>query len=299
MVHELRESWEAIQNEHLSRHAPEVEPVSCQRLKMQREAQLQEADRLQQEGREAEAREAQLKAIELDRTPQQHVGWAATAMERRREPVPTERGEHRRQAQREHQELRNLVAEIRKRIARALAWVEHFTQKPKKKKPLEQGELLELVELATVKPAAAVLKPDPMQEAQKTPMLVVETPAPVQTASAEPPTTAVYRADPTKEQKAQADAAKEAQLQAAITWLREHYSEAVLQYPPNGAHHYFKVSIEMCQNDAEKAGWERTRDVIVPHLLAKQAARKAALEKDRELHPEKYLKQRGQRGPER
>jgi hypothetical protein len=297
MVYELRESWETIQNEHLSRHAPEVEPVSCQRLKMQREAQLQEADRLQQEGREPEAREAQLKAIELDRTPQQHVGWAATAMERRREPVPTERGEQRRQAQREHQELRSLVAEIRKRIARALAWVEHFTQKPKKKKPPEQGELLELVELATVKPAAAALKPDPVQETQKPPMPVVEAPAPVQAASAEPPTTAVDRADQVQ-QEAQAAAAKEDQLQAAITWLREHYSEAVLQYPPNGAHHYFKESIEMCRDDAEKAGWERTRDVIVPHLQAKQAARKAALEKDRELHPEKYL-QRGRGGLER
>jgi hypothetical protein len=301
MVHELRESWETIQNEYLSRHAPEVEPVSCQRLKMQREVQLQEADRLQQEGREPEAREAQLKAIELDRTPQQHVGWAATAMERRREPVPTERGEQRRQAQREHQELRSLVAEIRKRIARALAWVEHFTQRPKKKKPPEQGELLELVELATVEPAAAVLKPDPVQEAQKTPMPVVETPAPVQAAPAEPPTTAVDRADPVQQQKAQKAAAKakEDQLQAAITWLREHHCEAVLQYPPNGAHHFFKTSIEMCRNDAEKAGLEHTRDVIVPHLLAKQTARKAALEKDRELHPEKYPQQRGQRGPER
>ena len=300
MVYELRESWETIQNEHLSRHAPEVEPVSCQRLKMQREAQLQEADRLQQEGREPEAREAQLKAIELDRTPQQHVGWAATAMERRREPVPTERGEQRRQAQREHQELRSLVAEIRKRIARALAWVEHFTQKPKKTKLPEQGELLELVELATVEPVAAVLKPDSMQETQKTPMPVVETPAPVQAASAEPTTTAVDRADQVR-QKTQAAAAKakEDQLQVAITWLREHYSESVLQYPPNGAHHYFKVSIEMCRDDAEKAGWERTRDVIVPHLLAKQAARKAALDKDRELHPEKYPQQRGQGGPER
>ena len=298
MVYELRESWETIQNEHLSRHAPEVEPVSCQRLKMQREAQLQEAYRLQQEGREPEAREAQLKAIELDRTPQQHVGWAATAMERRREPVPTERGEQRRQAQREHQELRSLVAEIRKRIARALAWVEHFTQRPKKKKPPEQGELLELVELATVEPVASVLKPDPVQEAKETPMPVVEAPAPVQAASAEPPTTAVDRADQVQ-QEAQAAAAKEDQLQAAITWLREHYSEAVLQYPPNGAHHYFKGSIEMCRDDAEKAGWERTRDVIVPHLLAKQAARKAALEKDRELHPEKYPQQRGQGGPER
>jgi len=300
MVYELRESWETIQNEHLKRHAPEVEPVSCQRLKMQREAQLQEADRLQQEGRELEAREAQLKAIELDRTPQQHVGWAATAMERRREPVPTERGEQRRQAQREHQELRSLVAEIRKRIARALAWVEHFTQKPKKTKLPEQGELLELVELATVEPVAAVLKPDSMQETQKTPMPVVETPAPVQAASAEPTTTAVDRADQVR-QKTQAAAAKakEDQLQVAITWLREHYSESVLQYPPNGAHHYFKVSIEMCRDDAEKAGWERTRDVIVPHLLAKQAARKAALDKDRELHPEKYPQQRGQGGPER
>jgi hypothetical protein len=269
MVYELRESWETIQNEHLSRYAPEVEPVSCQRLKMQCEAQLQKADRLQQEGREAEAREAQLKAIELDRTPQQHVGWAATAMERRREPVPTERGEQRRQAQREHQELRSLVAEIRKRIARALAWVEHFTQKPKKMKPPEQGELLELVELATVEPVATVLKPDLVQEAQKTPMPVVETPAPVQAASAEPPTTAIDQADQVR-QEAQAAAAKakEDQLQAAITWLREHHSEAVLLYPPNGAHHFFKVSIEMCQNDAEKAGLERTRDVIVPHLLA-------------------------------
>jgi hypothetical protein len=299
MVHELRESWESIQNEHLSRHAPEVEPVSCQRLKVQREVQLQKAIGLQQQGKESEAREAQLNAIELDRTPQQHVGWAATAMERRREPVPTERGEQRRQAQREHHELRELVAQIRRRIARALAWVEHFTQKPKKTKQPEQGELLELVELATVEPVAAVLKPDPVQEAQKSPMPLDETPAPVQPTPAEPPTTAVYRADPVEQQKAQADAAKEDQLQATLTWLREHHSEAVLQYPPNGAHHFFKVGIEMCRSDAEKAGWERARDVIVPHLLAKQAARKAALEKDRELHPEKYSRQRRQGGPER
>jgi hypothetical protein len=153
---------------------------------------------------------------------------------------------------------------------------------------------------ATVEPVAAVLKPDPVQEAQKTPMSVVETPAPVQAASAGPPTTAVDRADQVwQEAQAVAAKAKEDQLQAAITWLREHHSEAVLQYPPNGAHHYFNVSIEMCRDDAEKAGWERTRDVIVPHLLAKQAARKAALEKDRELHPEKYPQQRGQGGPER
>jgi hypothetical protein len=159
--------------------------------------------------------------------------------------------------------------------------------------------LLELVELATFEPVAAVLRPEPMQESQKTPMPVVETPAPVQAAPAEPPTTAVDQADPVQQQKAHANAAKEAQLQAAITWLREHHSEAVLQYPPNGAHHFFKVSIEMCQNNAEKVGWERTRNVIVPHLQVKQAARKAALEKDRELHPEKYPQQREQRGPER
>jgi hypothetical protein len=299
MVHELRESWESIQNEHLSRHAPEVEPVSCHRLKMQRGVQLQKAIGLQQQGKEPEAREAQLKAMELDRTPQQHVGWAATAMERRREPVPTDRGEQRRQAQREHHELRGLIAEIRKRIARALAWIERFTQKPKKTNQPEQSELLELVELAAVEPAAAVLKPDPVQEAQEPPTPVIETQALAQAAPAEPPTTAVDQADPVQQQKAQADAAKEDRLQAAITWLREHHSEAVLQYPPNGAHHFFKVSIEMCRGDAEKAGWERIRDVIVPHLQAKQSAREAALEKDRELHPEKYPQQRGRGGPER
>jgi hypothetical protein len=287
-----------VLNEHLRRHAPEVEPVSCQRLKVQREVQLQRAIGLEQQGKETAAREAQLNAIELDRTPQQHVGWAATAMERRQEPVPTERGEQRRQAQREHNELRDLVAAIRRRIARALAWVEHLTQKPKKTKQPEQSELLELVELATVEPVAAVPKPDPVQDAQKLPTPVVETPVHAQAAPAEPPTTAVDRADPVQEQKAQADAAKEDQLQAAIAWLREHNCEAVLQYPPNGAHHFFKTSIEMCGDDAEKAGLERTRDVIVPHLLAKQASRKAALAKDRELHPEKYL-QRGRGGLER
>jgi hypothetical protein len=174
MVHELRESWETIQNEHLSRQAPEVEPVSCLRLKVQREAQLQAADRLKQEGKETQAREAQLNAIELDRTPQQHVGWAATAMERRREPVPTERGDQRRQAQRQHHELQQLVAQIRRRVARALAWVEHFTQKLKKMKQPEQSELLELLESATVEPAAAVRKPDPVQEAQKKPIAGAE-----------------------------------------------------------------------------------------------------------------------------
>ena len=297
MVHELRESWESIQNDHLSCHAPEVEPVSCQRLKVQREVQLQRAIGLEQQGKESAAREVQLNAIELDRTPQQHVGWAATAMERRPEPIPTERGEQRRQAQREHQELRDLVEAIRRRIARALAWFELFTQRPKKTKKPEQSELLELVELAALEPAAAVLKPDPVQEALEFPTPVVET-VHAPAVPAEPPTTAVARADPVLEQKAQADEAKEDQLQAANTWLREHYSEAVLQYPPHGAHHYFKESIEMSRSDVEKAGWERTRDVIVPQLLAKQAARKAALEKDRELHPEKYL-QRGRAGPER
>jgi hypothetical protein len=379
MVHELRESWESIQNEHLSRHAPEVEPVSCQRLKVQREVQIQRAIGLEQLGKEPEAREAQLNAIELDRTPQQHVGWAATAMERRPEPIPTERGDQRRQAQREHQELRDLVAAIRKRIARSLAWVESLAKKSRKKQPEQQPVLFAPVELVSVEPVSAPkigtvqeaidwldqhdykyllqeplamvqricthetnyaptdaeragwkqtsevivpylraqqverlkdpvqqeaqailveLKPDPVQEAQKTPMPVVETPSPVQATPAEPSTTAVDLAEPTHEEKAQADAAMEDQLQAAITWLREHHSEAVLQYPLNGAHHFIKESIEMSRDDAEKAGWERTRDVIVPHLLRKQAARKAALEKDRELHPEKYL-QRGRGGPER
>ena len=39
MIHEMREHWEAIHNCALQHHAPEVEPVSCQTLKAQREVQ--------------------------------------------------------------------------------------------------------------------------------------------------------------------------------------------------------------------------------------------------------------------
>lgn len=118
MVYELRERWESIQNEHLKEHAPDVEQVSCRRLTVQREAKLQEADRLAQEGKAPEATEARLKAVELDRPAQRHVGWAANEMERRE--IPTERGELRRQAQQEHAERLGMVAQIRERMARAL-----------------------------------------------------------------------------------------------------------------------------------------------------------------------------------
>lgn len=118
MLHELRERWEMIQNDYLTRHAPEVEKVSCRRLSFQREARLQEADRLTREGREAEANEARLKAVELDRPAQRHVGWAATDMERR--GIDTERGGLRRRAQQEHEERRSLVAEIRARMTRVV-----------------------------------------------------------------------------------------------------------------------------------------------------------------------------------
>jgi hypothetical protein len=118
MVHELRERWESIQNKYLREHAPEVERVSCKRLAVQREAKLQEADRLAKQGREPEAEEARLKAIELDRPAQRHVGWAATEMERR--DVYTDRGNERRQAQKEHAERLSMVAGIRERMTRAM-----------------------------------------------------------------------------------------------------------------------------------------------------------------------------------
>jgi hypothetical protein len=118
MVHELRERWETIQNEYLKEHAPDVERVSCKRLAVQREAKLQEADRLTKEGREPEATEARLKAVELDRPAQRHVGFAANEMERRE--IPTERGELRRLAQQEHAERLGMVAQIRERMTRAL-----------------------------------------------------------------------------------------------------------------------------------------------------------------------------------
>lgn len=115
MVHEMRERWEDVHNRALRQHAPEVAPVSCQTLKAQRETKLTEADRLTAEGRTEEAVAAKLAALELDRTPQQHVGWHATSMERR--GIQTERGEMRRAAQEEHKERLGLVAQARQRIA--------------------------------------------------------------------------------------------------------------------------------------------------------------------------------------
>jgi len=128
MVHELRERWEDLQNAALKQHAPQVELVSCKSLVVQREAKLAEAGRLEGEGRGNAAVKVRLKAIELDRTPQQHVGWAANAMERRldaqkerlaKEGKPTdhlpamasERGAQRRQLQKEHRGVAKQIRE--------------------------------------------------------------------------------------------------------------------------------------------------------------------------------------------
>ena len=127
MVHELRERWESIQNDYLKEHAPDVERVSCKRLAVQREAKLQEADRLAKEGKAPEATEARLKAIELDRPAQRHVGFAANEMERRE--IPTERGELRRLAQQEHAERLGMVAQIRERMAKALEATKDYIER--------------------------------------------------------------------------------------------------------------------------------------------------------------------------
>lgn len=118
MVLELRQQWERVHNQALQKHAPQVEPVSCRALRDQAAAKREEARRLAERGRDEEATEAKLKAVELDRTPQQHVGWQATALER--QGIKTERGNDRRAAQAEHKQQLGLVAQIRDRIATLL-----------------------------------------------------------------------------------------------------------------------------------------------------------------------------------
>jgi len=114
MIHEMREKWEEIQNAYLTRHAPTAEKVSCKRLSVQRDEKLREAEALVQAGKEHEAQLAELEAAALDREPQRHVGYEATAMERR--GVQTERAEDRREAQRQAKKQHSLVAELKHRL---------------------------------------------------------------------------------------------------------------------------------------------------------------------------------------
>jgi len=119
-LNELRQQWETIQNAHLREYAPEVAPVSCKSLRDQCTEVLVDLGIHEYSGRVDEAREARLQAIELDRTPQPHVGWQATAMERRRERVPDmpmpDLVKKRKMAQAEHAQIRAAVAAIRERI---------------------------------------------------------------------------------------------------------------------------------------------------------------------------------------
>lgn len=116
---EMREAWETIHNRRVKELYPEVEPVSAKSLRAQSAEALELAAEHRQEGREEQAREAELKAIELDRTPQQHVGWKATDVARRNPEAAQflERVQQRQKAQREHATLRQIVASFRKELA--------------------------------------------------------------------------------------------------------------------------------------------------------------------------------------
>jgi hypothetical protein len=147
MVHELRQRWEAIQNDFLTRNAPEIEQVSCKSLMAQRGAMLREAAMLQRQGREPEAQLAKWKATELDREPQQHVGWEATAMEGRLErekkqltakhksiahlpAFATRHGAERNAIQQEAAQKRSLLAELRQWWEKGKAAIRDLVQQP-------------------------------------------------------------------------------------------------------------------------------------------------------------------------
>lgn len=153
MMHEIRQRWEYTENNYLIGHDPKIPKVSCKRLSVQKEAALNRADQWVKQGREEQAEAARLKAVELSRTPQQHVGWKATAMERglaaqkKRlaaqgrsiEHLPafaTERGEERHRAQEMARWVRTecrKIWEMSKAAARAL--MQKPTQQPATPKP--------------------------------------------------------------------------------------------------------------------------------------------------------------------
>jgi hypothetical protein len=109
-IEAVRELWAACCNRALERvNSPER--VDHRSLADQRAAALKEAEAHAQQGREQHAKLAELRAAELERVPQKHVGWQATAMERR--GIDTERGEDRRAAQVQAQQKRGVVAELR------------------------------------------------------------------------------------------------------------------------------------------------------------------------------------------
>jgi hypothetical protein len=112
-IEQVRELWAKLCNKTLERLGRE-ERVDHRSLKTQQAEALKEADELRTEGKEMEAQFAELNAMELERTPQTHVGWRATAMGRDGKAV--DRTEMRLATQEEREKRRRLVAQLRQKI---------------------------------------------------------------------------------------------------------------------------------------------------------------------------------------
>ena len=78
-VEEIRALWAELSNQALERSGSE-ERVDHRSLKTQHAEALKEAVQLRSDGKEMEAQFAELKALELERTTQMHVGWRVGVM---------------------------------------------------------------------------------------------------------------------------------------------------------------------------------------------------------------------------
>lgn len=91
-VSALREVWADLTNRFLEQEQ-QTARVDHRSLEAQRVEQLERAAAFTQAGAARAAQEAELSATALDRTPQMHVGVAATGMERKAEAAAIEAGE--------------------------------------------------------------------------------------------------------------------------------------------------------------------------------------------------------------